>query len=70
MLITFSEHAKERFFQRNISDLDVKRVLLNKNINKIVNVLGKVKFRTEYKGDLLNVVIAGTNSEATVITAY
>ncbi|MCK9224611.1 MAG: DUF4258 domain-containing protein [Candidatus Muirbacterium halophilum] len=70
MNITFSEHARERCFQRDISDVEIERILERKQIYKILDVLGKTVIKEKYKGKILNIVVAGTIASAIVITAY
>jgi hypothetical protein len=70
MTVTFSEHARERCFQRDISDLEIKKILERKKVSNILALLGTAKIKENYKGKVLNIVVAGTIASAKVITAY
>ena len=70
MTVTFSEHARERCFQRDISDLEIKKILERKKVGNILAMMGTVKVKEKYKGKILNIVVAGTLVSAKVITAY
>ncbi len=70
MKIDFSFHARERCFQRDISDLDVEKVIKEKKVDRILQVVGETIVRANIKGRVLNIVVAGTIAGVSVITVY